>query len=284
MKHLFLLIIFLSKLTYSQNDPFDKYGPFGSQVYTDLKLALDVTKNVYKLDLSYKKIDPKLFIKLSKLKDLQALRLSGNEITQLPDDFSELYNLVYFASYNNTFTSFPKNLKNLYNLNYLEYFGSKIDSVPSEIAYLNKLKTLKISSTNDTLHLPTTMQYMKNLKELNIENCILDSSFIDIFNIPNLNFLSLTNVAISVLPTDIKKMQMLEVLVLDANQLNSIPFQIHKLKNLRILSVKNNKLYKLPDAISQLENLSLLDVRGNSFSKEYIEELKALLPGCEIRF
>jgi len=28
----------------------------------------------------------------------------------------------------------------------------------------------------------------------------------------------------------------------------------------------------------------VLDVRGNGFSKEYIEELKAMLPGCEIRF
>ena len=49
------------------------------------------------------------------------------------------------------------------------------------------------------------------------------------------------------------------------------------------LSVKNNKLPKLPDSIAQLESLTVLDVRGNSFSKNYIEELKALLSGCEIR-
>jgi hypothetical protein len=40
----------------------------------------------------------------------------------------------------------------------------------------------------------------------------------------------------------------------------------------------------MPDTICQLENLTTLDVKGNGFSKEYIEELKALLPGCEIRF
>ena len=48
--------------------------------------------------------------------------------------------------------------------------------------------------------------------------------------------------------------------------------------------MKNNHLQKLPDSISQVENLTVLDVRGNGFSKEYIEELKALLPGCEVRY
>ena len=47
------------------------------------------------------------------------------------------------------------------NLNYIEYFGSKIDSIPSDIAYLSRLKTLKISSTNDTLKLSTTLKYLK---------------------------------------------------------------------------------------------------------------------------
>jgi Leucine-rich repeat (LRR) protein len=76
----------------------------------------------------------------------------------------------------------------------------------------------------------------------------------------------------------------LEVLVLDGNQLQTLPFDIYKAKKLRFLSVKNNHLQKMPDTICQLENLTVLDVRGNGFSKEYIEELKALLPGCEIRF
>jgi hypothetical protein len=45
-----------------------------------------------------------------------------------------------------------------------------------------------------------------------------------------------------------------------------------------------NHLQKLPDSISQLENLTVLDVRGNGFSPMYIEELKALLPGCDVRY
>lgn len=282
MRKIVFICWLISNCVQAQNE-FDKYGPFGSQIYTDLKLALDVARNVYKLDLSYQKLDPKLFNKITKLKDLQALRLSGNEVKTYPVNFTDLSNMVYFASYNNEFDVFPLNIKNWYGLNYLEFFGAKFDSVPSEIAYLNKLKTLKISSTNDTLKLPLTLRYLKNLKDLTIENCLLDSVTEEIFNIPNLSFLNLSNTNTFYLPVTLSKLKQLEVLILDGNYINKIPYQIYLLKNLRFLSIKNNKLPKLPDSISQLENLTVLDVRGNNFSKAYIEELKALLPGCEIR-
>ena len=283
MHKLSIILVFLSFISRSQNE-FDKYGPFGSQVYTDLKVALDINKNVFKMDLSYQKLEPKLYAKLGKLKDLQALILSGNEVKTFPIGFSDLYNLLYFASYNNEFTSFPSDFKKLVNLNYLELFGSKIDSIPANIAYLGKLKTLKISSTNDTLHLPVSLRYLKNLKDLTIENCVLDSFPKEIFKIPNLTFLNLTNVNMFYMTRHFERFTNLEVLVLDGNQLQSLPIELFKAKKLRFLSVKGNHLQKLPDSISQLENLTVLDVRGNGFSPKYIEELKALLPGCDVRY
>lgn len=283
MQRLTYIFLLLCTIVRAQSE-FDKYGPFGSQVYTDLKLALDVQKNVYKMDLSYKKLDPKLYAKIGKLKDLQALKLSGNEVTAFPEGFCDLYNLVYFASYNNAFTQFPDGFKKLVNLNYLEFFGAKFDSIPCDIAYLGKLKTLKISSTDDTLKLPVTLKYLKNLKELTIENCVLDSFPKEVFKIPSLTYLNITNAQVHYVTSHFERFQKLEVLVLDANQLNELPYQIYLAGNLRLLSVKNNHLQKLPASVSQLENLTLLDVRGNGFSKEYIEELKALLPGCEIRY
>ncbi|MDF2447901.1 MAG: protein lap4 isoform [Bacteroidota bacterium] len=278
-----ILFIFAFYLTDAQPNEFDKYGPFGSRIYTDLKQALEIETGVYKMDLSYKKLEPKLYSKIGKLKDLQALRLSGNEVNSYPPGFEGLHNLVYFSSYNNEFAEFP-DLKKLGNLNYLEFFGSKIDSIPANIAYLNKLKTFKISSTNDTLKLPNTFKYLKNLKDVTIENCVLDSFPKEIFKIPNVNYLNLTNTNIFYLTKHFERFINLEVLVLDANHLRTLPFEIYKAKKLRLLSVKNNQLQKLPDTICQLENLTLLDVRGNNFSKEYLEELKALLPGCEIRY
>jgi len=284
MHKLLSIFLILTTICDAQQNEFDKYGPFGSKVFTDLKVALEVEKNVYKMDLSYIKLEPKLYAKIGKLKDLQALKLSGNEINTYPSNFCDLFNLVYFASYNNEFKSFPNDLKKLINLNYLEFFGSKIDSIPADIAYLTKLKTLKISSTNDTLKLPTTLKYLKYLKEVTIENCILDSFPKELFKIPNLNYLNLTNTNMFYITKHFERFVNIEVLVLDGNQLQTLPFDIYKAKKLRFLSLKNNHLQKMPDTICQLENLTTLDVKGNGFSKEYIEELKALLPGCEIRF
>jgi len=280
---LWILGLILAGRGLSQNE-FDKYGVMGSKVYTDLKVALDVEKNVYKMDLSYQKLEPKYYNKLGKLKDLQALKLSGNEVSTYPPNFSELYNLMYFASYNNAFATFPPDLKKLANLNYLELFGTKIDTVPADIAYLSKLKTFKISSTNDTLKLPTTFRYLKGLTDLTIENCVLDSFPKEAFKAPSLRYLNLTNVNMFYLTRHFERFGQLEVLVLDANHLADIPRDIYKAKNLRLLSLKNNKLDKLPDTICLLENLALLDIRGNNFSKNEIEVLKALLPGCEIRY
>jgi Leucine-rich repeat (LRR) protein len=66
--------------------------------------------------------------------------------------------------------------------------------------------------------------------------------------------------------------------------LQRIPYDIYKAKNLRILSLRNNKLNNLPESISELINLTILDLRGNKIDNERIEELKLLLPGCEVKF
>lgn len=109
IRYTFLFTLcFQAFTTFSQKE-FDKYGPFGCQVYTDLKEALRIEKKVYKVDLSYQKLDPKVYDKLASLSDLQALKLSGNEVSVYPKNFESLYNLLYFASYNNKFTSLSLN-------------------------------------------------------------------------------------------------------------------------------------------------------------------------------
>jgi leucine-rich repeat protein SHOC2 len=268
---------------FSQKE-FEKYGPMGAQVWVDLKEALKVEKGVYKMDLSYKKLDPKLFEKLGSLKDLQALKLSGNEIKDYPKSFADLSNLVYFATYNNQFRKFPPELKRYYNLTHLELSHTKIDSIPCEIAYLARLKTLKFTDSDTILCLPETFKYMKSLKELQIENCIMDSFPKQIFRLPSLTFLYLSNTNTYHLTIHFERMQSLEVLILESNPIEEISSNIYLAKNLRFISLRNNKLTKLPGTISQLDNLAVLDLRGNPMSFETVDEIRALLPGCEVKF
>ena len=137
MKKIFIILILFSTTLLAQKE-FEKYGPMGSKVYVDLKDALAVGAGVYKMDLSYKKLDPKDYQKLYKLKDLQVLKLSGNEVLEFPKNIGDMFNLVYFASYNNQFTAFPPDFKKLQNLNHLELSATKIDSIqPISLIYQN---------------------------------------------------------------------------------------------------------------------------------------------------
>ncbi len=281
---LIVLLCFIYKPLYQQQDEFDKWGVAGSMVYTDLKLALKIEKRVYKVDLSYKPVESKQFDKLQNLTDLQVLRLSSNNITAFPKNFDALTNLIYFSSYNNALTSFIPNAKPFFNLHFLELQNTKIDSIPAQIAYLNKLETFRFGNTDDTLKLPTTLIYLKNLKELNLENCILDSLPKLVFKLPALKYLFLSNTNTHFVTRHFERLEKLEVLVIENNHLQKIPYDIYKAKNLRILSLRNNKLTNLPESISELINLTILDLRGNQIDKERIEELKVLLPGCEVKF
>jgi Leucine-rich repeat (LRR) protein len=274
--------LLLTSSLFSQKE-FEKYGPMGSEVYSDLKIALAKEKKVYKLDMSFQKPEPKLYEKLSKLSDLQALRMVGNDVSEYPKNFEALYNLVYFGSYNNKFTAFPP-LRTLQNLHFLEIQHSKIDSIPAHIAYLSRLQTLRIGNTDDTLRLPLTFRFLKSLKEVSFENVVLDSFPRALFQIPKLNYLSLSNTNTQAITKHMERVPELEVLIIENNPISFLPFEIYKAQKLRFISLRGNKIQKLPDSISQLENLTFLDLRGNPISAEEVEKLRYLLPGCEIKF
>lgn len=284
MRHKLNLFFLLLFGVLSAQNEFDKYGPLGSRVYTDLKEALKINAGVFKMDLSYKPLDPKSYEKLSTLKDLQVLKLSGNNVTDFPKNMGDLYNLVYFASYNNPFTGLPEDFKKLVNLYHLELSHTKMDSIPACIAYNSKLKTIKFTDTEDTLKLPETLKYLKYLEDFQVENCIMDSFPRQIFRIQSLKFLYLAKTNTHFVSGHFERLPNLEVLILENNPITSIPVTIYKAKKLRVISLRNNQLTKLPSSISQMENLALLDLRGNPMTKEYIEEVRAMLPGCEVKF
>lgn len=284
MRHKLNLFFLLLFGVLSAQNEFDKYGPLGSRVYTDLKEALKINAGVFKMDLSYKPLDPKSYEKLSTLKDLQVLKLSGNNVTDFPKNMGDLYNLVYFASYNNPFTGLPEDFKKLVNLYHLELSHTKIDSIPACIAYNSKLKTIKFTDTEDTLKLPETLKYLKYLEDFQVENCIMDSFPRQIFRIQSLKFLYLAKTNTHFVSGHFERLPNLEILILENNPITSIPVTIYKAKKLRVISLRNNQLTKLPSSISQMENLALLDLRGNPMTKEYIEEVRAMLPGCEVKF
>jgi len=279
----YCIALFGSTVVFSQNE-FDKYGPFGSEVHKDLKQALQLGRGVYKMDLSYQQIDPKIFEKITSLTDLQALKLSGNGITEFPNGFDQLFNLTYLASYNNKLNRFPPRLQAYRNLQCLDLQHTNIDSIPAAIAFLGRLQTLKFGNTDDTLKLPTTLPYLKYLRDLAFENCVLDSFPKELFKLSKVSYLYLSNTNTSYLTKHFERMPDLEVLVVENNPIKKLPFEIYKAQKLRIISLRGTQVTRVPDSISQLESLTILDLRGTKLPVEEIEKLRALLPGCEVKF
>lgn len=284
---IFTWLLVLQSINLASQSEFENYGPAGNETFKDLPSTLKAKqqgKKVYKLDLSYQEIKPELYDQVQTLSDLQALKLRGNNLSDYPKNFVKLYNLTYFASFANPLTAFPPELKPFANLYFLEFQQSKIDSVPARIAYLDKLQTLKFGNTSDTVKLPTTLKYLRNLKNVSFTNCVLDSLPSALFQLPGLVNLTLSNTNTYYLNGGIGNLKNLEVLVIENNNLSKIPFDIYKAKKLKAMSFRKNKLTTLPESIAQLENLAVLDIRDNFFTREEIEKLKALLPACDIRF
>lgn len=283
MKKLLTCLLFLPCLWQAQSE-FEKYGPYGVEVYKDLKLALKIGADVQKMDLSFQELDTKYWPKIGKLSGLQALHLSGNTGNiSFPAEFDKLNNLVYLASFGNAFKSFP-DFKSFPNMMYMEFTNTKIDSIPGNIAYMQRLQTFKFTATDDTLRLTKNMRFMKSLHHLVFEGVVLDSCPRPLFRIPSLKILSAKSCKIQGIPEDLSKLGGLESLYLDNNQITVLPRGIFRMKKLTVLSLRNNKLTKIPDTICHLQNLAHLDLRGNTISAENLEEIKTLLPGCKVYY
>lgn len=286
----FIILIFFCGLHQpkAQNDlpPLKKYGPFGSQIYTNLNDAVKDAKNAYKLDLSDQFIDWKKDAKkLVKLDQLQVFQLGNNSLSYLPAEISSLNNLVFFSSKFNPLVSIPKEFGTLDLLTHLELIGTKLDSFPAEFCNLASIKIFHLQNNlSDTLHLPQNFGKLNTLQDIIIYNSPMDTLPASIGELKNLKSLVLSKNKLKFLPSEICNLKNLEVLVLDNNELSKLPRNIYELRKLKVLSLRNNQLSSLNDDIVNFRNLAKLDLRGNNFSEEQIEIMRILLPGCNILY
>ena len=137
-----------------------------NRVYRSLEAALQQPENVYRLDLSKKKlasVPPEITrlvnlreldlsrnkirevpAELGQMKNLQKLNLASNKIKQLPPEIGSLTNLVYLGLNRNLIESLPSSIGSLKMLQTLELWDNELDSIPDEIGQLKNLKVLEL--------------------------------------------------------------------------------------------------------------------------------------------
>ncbi len=159
--------------------------------------------DVTSLDLEYKNI-MMIPSEIKKLKNLQWLGLSNNQLTILPHEIEELKNLTGISFQYNQLTTFPLSITNLISLRELRLSTNFITELPKEIGKL------------------------RNLRELSIRNNKLTELPKEIGNLTNLICLRLADNKLTRLPLEIKNLTTLKELELRGNPL-PIPPEILEL-------------------------------------------------------
>lgn len=79
------------------------------------------------------------------------LNLSYNNLSELPDDFSNLVNMRFLSLNDNKFTKFPSVLLSLKKLETLNLARNKISEIPKNLEeQLNKLVFINLQDNNFT--------------------------------------------------------------------------------------------------------------------------------------
>jgi Leucine-rich repeat (LRR) protein len=139
-------------------------------IFRSLDAALQTPDQVYKLNLSHKKIT-KFPEGIFQLKNLRELDLSHNKIDTLPAQIGQLTFLEKLNLSNNKLESLPDEIGNLTKLTYLGLNRNVIEELPVTIGKLENLETLELWD-NELYKIPDEIGNLKNLKVLELRGIL----------------------------------------------------------------------------------------------------------------
>jgi Leucine-rich repeat (LRR) protein len=246
--------------------------------------------HVMQLELQSNQLIGPLPPEIGNLSSLWALRLGGNQLTQVPPEIGRLSSLNYLMlsasglavippeignlsslilldlSYNQL-ASFPPEIANLPNLNLLNLESNQLASLPSEIGNLSNLTDLFLAS-NELASVPPEIGKLASLGWLDVNSNQLTSIPPEIGNLPSLGYLNLNSNQLTSLPPEIGNLASLGVLYASYSKLTgSIPPQIGNLTGLESLDLHHNQLTgPIPREIGNLRFLGALDLSSNQLT------------------
>ena len=174
---------------------------------------------------------------ICKLKSLKVLDFGNspadnlkNKFTALPDNFSDLENLIFLGLYEVPLKKLPKNFEKLHKLRYLNMNGCKLKVFPKEISLLSSLQLLCLGISSPDFTLPPDIKGLINLKALYMPES-----------------------SIELLPDEIGCLKNLEVLYLGRSKLRAIPNTLINLTELARFDIEKTPLSRMisPEILKQ---------------------------------
>ena len=226
----------------------------------------DLLANLKELDLSNNNLK-ELSVSLCNL-DLQVLYLSYNQITELPQWFSNYKNLTRLNLNSNKLSQVAELLSDFEELTFLDLSHNNISSLPNSYKNLTNLTYFSIG-TNKFYLVPEVIKYFKHLQLLYLDNNNFKIVPEWIGEFPELGDLGLSNNKIIKLPSSIGNINNLGDLNLSNNELVKLPDEIGNLKANCSINVTNNKLSALPINVQKRKDIYILN---NRISEEKLLE------------
>ena len=220
---------------------------------------------VFSISLPKNNLVGKINDSFDRLQNLTYLKLSGNQLTELPENFGNLFNLSELNLNNNQLTDLPESFGNLNNLSLLAIGGNQLTILPDGFGNLFNLSEL-ILSNNQLTDLPESFGNLNNLSLLFINHNQLTNLPESFVKLNNLFDLIIFNNQLTNLPEGFGKLNNLFNLYICNNQLTGLPESFGSLNNLYWLSIENNQLTSLPESFGNLNNLSLLKIEDNQLT------------------
>jgi Leucine-rich repeat (LRR) protein len=214
------------------------------------KLPRDITQYIVDMDLSYADI-----INLCEANDSVDKTVCADEsfwIRKLKRDF-------------------PNDYEHFQNANFEEIRVDDVTAARSLLLYtlLYKLQNIKNKLQQPGFSLEYSLRELYDKTEIHLDNydIKLPELLTEIEYMVNLKTLDLGYNKLTVLPKEIFNLTNLQLLHLEYNQLTELPKEIGNLTNLKFFSIKNNKLDKLPAEIKTLIKLQELLLSNNRLTE-----------------
>lgn len=195
---------------------------------------------------------------------IQSLNLSGNPMTELPEDFINiLTNLTTLRMSRLALKRVPPSIRSSQTLTHLDLSDNRIPELAhAALDEIPRLRSLKIQ--NNRLHdLPAYFARMDTLMDLNISNNRFDVFPIVLCQMKSLAQLDVSFNTISELPDELGQLAELQRLVLVGNNIVALPSSMSKLVNLQAVDVRRNMLQDVA-AVFTLPKLEVLQCEENS--------------------
>jgi Leucine-rich repeat (LRR) protein len=139
--------------------------------YSDLKEALNNSDQVVRLVLRKQKFKD-FPMEVLKLKKLQYLDISRNDIKHLPDSIVQLKDLQYLIVSRTGLEGLPANIGELKNLRYLNVNQNELTTIPYSFGDLENLEVADLWS-NNLDYFPESMSKLKNLRWMDLRNILI---------------------------------------------------------------------------------------------------------------